>query len=70
MQKTLFKGSSCKMQKVKNYFLVNIYFVYRYFKIKKQGNVAFLKSEAFNCKVSFIDLLLQKLSSFYTCSSR
>ena len=35
VQKTLFEGSSYKMPKVKNYFLVNIYFIYRYSKIKK-----------------------------------
>ena len=27
--KTLFKGSSYKMAKVQNYFLINIYFIYR-----------------------------------------
>ena len=53
MRKTLLKGSSHKMPKVKNYFLVNIYFIYRYSKIKRQGNAAFFKLKAFNCKVSF-----------------
>ena len=40
-KKTLFKGSFYKMPKVKNYFLFNIYFIYRYSKIKRKGNVAF-----------------------------
>ena len=53
MQKTLFKGSSYKMPKVKNYFLINIYLIYRYSKIKKIGYAAFFKVQAFNCKVSF-----------------
>ena len=58
-KKTLFRGSSYKMTKVKNYFVVNIYFIYRYSKIKKkQGNVVFLKLEAFNCNVSFYGLTL------------
>ena len=34
-EKTLFKGSSYKMLKAENYFLVNIYFMYRYSNIKK-----------------------------------
>ena len=33
--KTLFKGSFYKMPKVKKYFLVYIYFIYRYSKLKK-----------------------------------
>ena len=33
--KTLFKGSSYKMPKVKKLFLVNIYFIYHHSKIKK-----------------------------------
>ena len=57
VQKALFKGSSYKMSKVKNYFLVNIYFIYRYSKIK--NNTAFFKLEAFNCKVSFYRLTLK-----------
>ena len=35
VQKTLFRGSFYKMPKVKNYFVVNIYFVCYYSKIKK-----------------------------------
>ena len=42
-QKTLFKGSSYKMPRVKNYFLVNIYFIYQYSKINKLGNAAFFQ---------------------------
>ena len=38
MQEALFKGSFYKMPRVKNYVLVNIYFIYSYSKIKKQGN--------------------------------
>ena len=34
--KTLFRDSSYKMSKVKNYFLVNVYFIYRYSKIKNR----------------------------------
>ena len=41
------------MPKAKNYFLDNIYFIYRYSKIKKIGNAAFSKLEVFNCYVSF-----------------
>ena len=58
MQKTLFKGSSYKMRKVKNYFLVNIYFIYRYSKIKNRVTRLVFKLEAFNCKVSFYRLTL------------
>ena len=48
MQKTLFKGSSYEMPKLKNYFLVNVYFIYRYSKIKKNRVMRLLfKSEAF-----------------------
>ena len=39
-KKTLFRGSSYKMPKVKNYFLINMYFIYRYSKLKKYGNAA------------------------------
>ena len=53
VQKTLFKGSSYKMPKVKNYFLVNIYFIYRYSKVKSRVTQLFFKLEAFDCKVSF-----------------
>ena len=31
------------MPKVKNYFLVTKYFIYRYSKIKKKGNTTFFK---------------------------
>ena len=58
MQKTLFRGSSYKIPKVKNYFLVNMYFIYRYSKIKNRVTRLFFKLEAFNCKVSFYRLTL------------
>ena len=45
-------------QEEKTIFLVNLYFIYRYSKIKKRGNAAFFKLEAFNCKVSFYRLTL------------
>ena len=38
---TLFKGSSYKMPKVKNYFLVDMYFIYRYSKIKNRVTLLF-----------------------------
>ena len=57
-KETLFKGSSYKMPKVKNYVLVNIYFIYCYSKIKQYGNAAFFKLEAFNCKASLYRLTL------------
>ena len=58
-KKTVFRGSSYKRPKVKNYFLVDIYFIYRYSIIKKEyGNTAFFKLEAFNYKVSFYRLTL------------
>ena len=41
------------MSKVKIYFLVNVYFIYRYSKIKNRPT-AFPKLKAFNCKVSFL----------------
>ena len=53
MRKTLFKGSSHEMPKVKNYFLVNIYFIYRYSKIKKNWVTRpFFKLEAFNVSIN------------------
>ena len=59
MKKMLFRGSSFKMPKAKNYFLVNIYFIYRYLKIKKNRvTLLFFKLEAFNWKVSFYGLNL------------
>ena len=56
-KKTLLRGSYYKMPKVNNYFLVNLYFIYRYSNIKKYGNAVFFKLEAF--KVD--DYLRQKL---------
>ena len=54
----VFKGSSYKMPKVKNYFLVNIYFIYRYSKIKKSGNSAiFSNYKRLTVMFPFIDLL-------------
>ena len=48
-KKMLFEGRSYKIPRVKNYFLVNIYFIYRYSKINKKGNAAFFfKLEALN----------------------
>ena len=58
---TLFKGSSYKMPKAKNYFLVNIYFIYRYSKIKNGVTRLFFKLEVFNCKVSFHRLTLTRV---------
>ena len=58
MKKTPFRGSSNKRPKVKNYFLVNIYFIYRYSKIKKRVTRIFFKLEAFNCKASFYRLTM------------
>ena len=59
VQKTLFKGSSHKVPKVKNFFLVNTYFIYRYSKIKNNRVTRpFFKLEASNCKVSFYRLTL------------
>ena len=47
-KETLFRRSSCKMPKVKNYLLVNIYFIYRYLKIEKNRVTRlFFKLEAF-----------------------
>ena len=56
MQKTLFKDSSYKVPKVKNNFLLTIYFIYRYSKIKKRVTRLFFKLEAFNGKVLFYRL--------------
>ena len=46
------------MPKVKNYFLVILYFFYRDSKIKKYGSAAFFKLEMFNCNVSFLQRTL------------
>ena len=35
MQKTLFRGSPYKMLKVKKLFVGNLYFIYRYSKLKR-----------------------------------
>ena len=51
MQKKVFKGSSYKMPKVKSYFLVNLYFIYRCSKINNRVTLLFFKLEEFNCKI-------------------
>ena len=47
-----------KCERLKNYFVLNIYFIYRYSKIKNRVTRLFFKSEAFNCEVSFYRLTL------------
>ena len=69
MQKTLFRGSSYKMPKVKNYFLVNIYIyvTYRYSKIKiYRVTQLFSELEALNCKVSFYRRILTNSYRHFT----
>ena len=55
MPKKLFKGSCYKMQRLKNYFLANLYFFYRDSKIKNKNMIAlrFIKLEMF----CFLDIL-------------
>ena len=58
MQNTLFKGSPYKMPRIKNYFLVNIYFICHYSKIKKNwGTWLFSNEKRLTVKFRFIDLL-------------
>ena len=59
MHKTLFRGSSYKMPKVKSYFLFNIYFIVIQ-KLKKNRITPhfFSKLEAFNSKMLFYRLTL------------
>ena len=59
MQKALFRDNSYKMPKVKNYFLVNIYFIYRHSKIKNGVTRLFFKLEAF--KVTGDSFIIHKL---------